>query len=176
MENEIQIFFNNVRLLGPEVLDLDGLQKQYRVPVNSQMFQKSNHKGMALLIKPLLCFFNEGYTALFETSWFPFGLAQMKPFKETCLFCAKELQDQGRLQEGIVTKNIIENAVGIKMWHALRRLSDAIVEERIRQLEQSTNHSPSVGGTFDNLSSNVEEELGGPQLKLMGRALKVNIM
>lgn len=130
METEIQIFFNNIRLLGSDVLDLDGLQKQYRVPVNSQMFQKSNHKGMALLIKPLLCFFNQTeYTALFENSWFPFGLAQMKPFKETCLFITKELEQQGKIHEGIITKSIIENAVGIKMWHALRRLSDAIVEE-----------------------------------------------
>ncbi len=37
MEEEIQILFNNMRLLGA---DLDALQKQHRVPLSSQMFIK----------------------------------------------------------------------------------------------------------------------------------------
>ena len=71
-----------------------------------------------------------------------------------------------------MTKSIIENAVGIKMWHSLRRLSDAIVEERIRDLEDET----PVGGSYCNLTSKVDEELSSAQLKVIARALKVNIM
>ena len=56
MEEEIQILFNTLRLLGT---DLDSLQKQFKVPIQSQMFVKSNPKGMALLIHTILCFFNE---------------------------------------------------------------------------------------------------------------------
>ena len=168
MENEITIFFQNVKLLGPEILDLDGLVKQYRVPVNSQMFQKSNHKGMALLIKPLLCFFDETYEGTFETSWFPFGLAQMKPFKDTCLFIATDLVEKGRIPNNLISKSIIENAVGIKIWHAFRRLSDIIVEDRIRQMEDNYQ----VGGNFSVVPT---DEMEPQKLRLMGRALKVNI-
>ena len=71
-----------------------------------------------------------------------------------------------------MTKSIIENAVGIKMWHSLRRLSDAIVEERIRDLEDET----PIGGSYCNLTSKVDEELSSAQLKVIARALKVNIM
>lgn len=56
MEDEIRILFNNMRLLG---LDLTLLQKSTRVQVNSQMFQKANHKGMALLVHSLLCLFDD---------------------------------------------------------------------------------------------------------------------
>lgn len=127
MEEEIQIFFSNLRLLGTEVVDLDGMCKQYRVPVNAQMFQKQNHKGMALLLKPLLCYFDPNYESLFAECWFPFGLAQMKPFKETCLFIGADLVNKSVIDDNIVTKPIIENATGIKMWRCLRQLSDLIV-------------------------------------------------
>ena len=35
MEEEIQIFFNNLRLIGPELIDFESLSKQMRVPINS---------------------------------------------------------------------------------------------------------------------------------------------
>lgn len=56
MEDEIRILFNNMRLLG---VDLTLLQKSTRVQINSQMFQKANHKGMALLVHTLLCLFDD---------------------------------------------------------------------------------------------------------------------
>lgn len=55
MEDEIRILFNNMRLMGT---DLTLLQKATRVQINSQMFQKANHKGMALLVHTLLCLFD----------------------------------------------------------------------------------------------------------------------
>ena len=59
----------------------------------------------------------------------------MKPFKQTCLFVADELVQEGVLPEGVITKSIIENASGIKMWHALRTLSDLLVQRRISSME-----------------------------------------
>lgn len=56
----------------------------------------------------------------------------MKPFKDTCLFIATDLVEKGRIPNNLISKSIIENAVGIKIWHAFRRLSDIIVEDRIR--------------------------------------------
>ena len=58
MEEQIQIFFNNLRLIGPNHIDFESLSKQMRVPINAQMFQKSNAKAMAVLLYPLLCFFD----------------------------------------------------------------------------------------------------------------------
>ena len=76
-----------------------------RVPVNAQMFQKSNHKGMAIILYPLLCHFDPDFCVpLFEECWFPYDLAQMKDFKSTCLFIADELARRdilpGKLQDG----------------------------------------------------------------------------
>ena len=56
MEDEIRHLFNNLKLLQ---VDLDHLQKSTRVPINAQMFQKANHKGMALLIHTLFCLFDD---------------------------------------------------------------------------------------------------------------------
>ena len=79
MEDEIQILFTNIRLLG---IDLDQLQKQYRVKINSQMFEKQNPKGMALIIHELLCYFDEdNYRPQFSVCWFPYTMVEMKEFK-----------------------------------------------------------------------------------------------
>lgn len=80
-------------------MDFESVSKQVRVPVNAQMFQKSNHKGMAVILCPLLKFFDRndkyGYAQLFEASWFPYALAEMKQFKQTCLFVANDLAQRG---------------------------------------------------------------------------------
>ena len=52
----------------------------------------------------------------------------MKPFKETCLFIVSEIVERGIIPDGLVTKMILENSSGIKMWSCLRKLSDVIVE------------------------------------------------
>lgn len=96
MESEIQIFFNNIRLIGPKLVDIESGSKQVRVPVNAQMFQKSNHKGMAIILYPLLCFFDEPFfRPMFDTCWFPYGLAEMKQFKQVCLDIALILEKRG---------------------------------------------------------------------------------
>lgn len=82
MEDEIQIFFNNIRILGKSLVDFESVSQQMRVPVNAQMFQKSNHKGMAIILYPLLCHFDPEFCVpLFEECWFPYDLVQMKEFK-----------------------------------------------------------------------------------------------
>ncbi len=83
MEDEIQIFLTNLRLLGT---DLDALQKQYKVPISAQMFVKSNPKGMALLVHTLLCHFGEeDFKPMFSVCWFPYTLVELKEFKVIAL-------------------------------------------------------------------------------------------
>ena len=117
-EATIQIFFQTLKLIGAEEIDFEGLAKQYRVPVNVQMFQKSNPKGMALLLYPLLCYFDrERYGKLYESeqSWFPYALAEMKSFKQISLFICNDLaeknifsgelnQETGQIENTILTK------------------------------------------------------------------------
>jgi hypothetical protein len=46
-------------------VDLAAIQKATRVQINSQMFQKANHKGMALLVHSLLCLFDDKIKTMF---------------------------------------------------------------------------------------------------------------
>lgn len=48
------------------------------------MFQKSNHKAMAVVLYPLLIFFDPDFKTLFNDCWYPYGLQEMKIFKQTC--------------------------------------------------------------------------------------------
>jgi hypothetical protein len=83
MEDEIQILFNNLRLMD---VDLDMLQKQYKVPLNPQMFVKSNPKGMAVLLHTLICLFDDAaFRPLFSVCWFPYTLVELKEFKQIAL-------------------------------------------------------------------------------------------
>ena len=130
-----------------------------RVPISASMFQKANHKAMAVMLYPLLIFFDrKTFEPLFEKCWFPFALAEMKEFKITCLFVADELARRGIFpghhatpvvtavakgerpadvyQNNILTKQVLENASGVKIWHALREISDIAVEFRIQELEE----------------------------------------
>jgi HAUS augmin-like complex subunit 6 N-terminus len=72
-----------LRLMGA---DLEQLQKQYKVPLNSQMFIKSNPKGMALILHTLLCLFDEDqYRPMFSVCWFPYTMVELKEFKAIAL-------------------------------------------------------------------------------------------
>ena len=88
MEEEIQILFNNLRLIGA---DLDALQKQYKVPLSSSMFLKPNPKGMALLLHTLLTSFdtendeNGNIKSRFAVCWFPYTMIEIKEFKAIVL-------------------------------------------------------------------------------------------
>ena len=115
-------------------VDLEGFQKQYRVQLNTQMFTKSNPKGMALIIHTLLCLFNEEeYTPMFSVCWFPYSMVEMKEFKQIALNICLELIKQGRFQSGIITKAVLESASGVRMWQALRSLSDYCIMDRMRK-------------------------------------------
>jgi hypothetical protein len=81
MEDEIRILFDNMRLLE---VDLAHLQKSTRIPINSQMFQKANHKGMALLVFTLLCLFDDNKDKIkssFSHCYFPYSMVEMREFK-----------------------------------------------------------------------------------------------
>lgn len=119
-----------MRLLG---VDTDALQKQYKVPINSQMFIKSNPKGMALMVHTLLCLFDEQeFKPLFSVCWFPYTMVELKEFKALVLHLSSNiLTSQGRLAGGILTKAVLETASGVKMWQVLRQLSDYCIMDSI---------------------------------------------
>ena len=79
MEAHAHMLFSNLKLLE---VDLEALQKQYRIPLLNSMFDKPNAKGMALLIHTLICKFDDdGYRPMFAGSWFPYTMVEMKEFK-----------------------------------------------------------------------------------------------
>jgi hypothetical protein len=131
MEDEIRILFNNLRLLG---CDLTMLQKATRVQVNSQMFQKANHKGMALLVHTLLCLFDEKtIRAQFQQCWFPYSMVEMRDFKQVAAKVIDDLIHKNKLGATDLTKGVMETAAGIRMWQSLRAVSDACLFDRLNQ-------------------------------------------
>ena len=91
MEEEIQILFNTLRLLGA---DLDALQKQYKVPMSAQMFTKANPKGLALLLHTLLLMFDgepDDFKSSFAICWFPYTMVELKEFKACALTICNEV-------------------------------------------------------------------------------------
>ena len=83
VEEEISILFNNIRLMD---IDLEALQKQFKIQLNSQMFAKSNPKGMALILHTLICLFDdEKFRPMFSVCWFPYSMVELKEFKEIAL-------------------------------------------------------------------------------------------
>ncbi len=57
----------------------------------------------------------------------------MKPFKENLIFIVEELESQGRIPVGLITKSILDNASGVKIWSALRQLSDVLVSNKLEE-------------------------------------------
>ena len=99
-----------------------------RIPVNAQMFQKSNQKALAMLLYPLLILMLEPFPKAqkyklinnLNANWFPYGLTEMKAFKQVCMQICDLLaeahlipgnQDEsGKMTNTVLTKNIMETA------------------------------------------------------------------
>ena len=129
MEDEIRHLFNNLKLLS---VDLDHLQKSTRVPINAQMFQKANHKGLALLVHTLFCLFDdERYRQQFSQCWFPYSTIEMREFKNVAEKIAMELSAKGKLGATDITRATLETASGIRVWASLRTVSDAALVHRL---------------------------------------------
>ena len=129
MEDEIRHLFNNLKLLQ---VDLDHLQKSTRVQINAQMFQKANHKGMALLIHTLFCLFDDHhYRRQFSQCWFPYSMIEMREFKNVAEKIAMELSSKGKLGATDITRATLETASGIRVWSSLRNVSDAVLVDRL---------------------------------------------
>ena len=100
------------------------------------MFQKANHKGMALLVHTLLCLFdndaaNGTYRQMFQVCWFPYSMVEMREFKNVADQIITELVSKGRLGPTDITKAVIETSAGVRMWQALRTVSDHALFERM---------------------------------------------
>jgi hypothetical protein len=97
------------------------------------MFIKSNLKGMALLVHTLLCLFDDKeFRPMFSVCWFPYTMVELKEFKSMALHISQNLLvPQGRLAPNILTKAILETASGLKMWQALRQVSDYCIVDHL---------------------------------------------
>ncbi len=81
------------------------------------MFQKANHKGMALLVYTLLCLFEpEKYKQMFTPVWFPYGLVEMREFKVIAAKICDELAAKNRIGPTDLTKGVMEVSSGVRMW------------------------------------------------------------
>lgn len=115
------------------------------------MFQKSNIKGLAILLYPLMTMMVEvlpkGQQAklvgAMTQNWFPYGLAEMKLFKNAVAAAADALaaigqlpsqEDKGVKRNAVLTRNVLETAQGSKVWRALRLLSDQAVRQQIERM------------------------------------------
>lgn len=96
------------------------------------MFQKANHKGMALMVHTLFCLFDDDkYRHQFSRCWFPYSTIEMREFRKVAEEVAADLVIKGKISEADMTKGAMETATGIKMWTSLRAVSDAVLYERI---------------------------------------------
>ena len=104
-----------MRLLN---IDIAALQKSTRVQINAQMFQKANHKGMALLVHALLTAFDgeESTIAAFSHCWFPYSMVEMREFKLVVEKVVQDLVNRGKLQATDLTRATLESAAGVRMW------------------------------------------------------------
>jgi len=91
---------------------------------------------MALLVHTLLCLFdtdpvNGTYRQLFSVCWFPYSMIEMREFKSVAENIIVELVAKGRIGPTEITKAVLETAAGVRMWQALRSLSDYALLEHI---------------------------------------------
>jgi hypothetical protein len=116
MEDEIKTLFNNLRLLE---VDLDTISKQTRVQISSQMFQKANPKGMALLVHTCLCLFDDERGKIkqqLSQYWFPYSMVEMREFKQVASKVCDDLVAKQRIGPTDLTKGVMETASGVRMW------------------------------------------------------------
>ena len=91
---------------------------------------------MALLVHTLLCLFDseEGtYRQLFSVCWFPYSMVEMREFKSVAENIINELAAKGRIGSTDITKSVLETAAGVRMWQALRQLSDHALLEHMQR-------------------------------------------
>lgn len=100
------------------------------------MFQKANHKGLALLIHTLFCLLDDShdsnnYRQQFSVCWFPYSTIEMREFKNITEKIAIELTNKGKIGATDITRATLETASGIRVWTSLRAISDAALVDRL---------------------------------------------
>jgi hypothetical protein len=93
---------------------------------------------MALLVHTLLCLFdtdptNGTYRQLFAVCWFPYSMVEIREFKAVADNIIAELVAKGRIGPTDITKAVLETAAGVRMWQALRSLSDYALLEHMQR-------------------------------------------
>ena len=73
-----EVFFQNINLLG---FDKDAQEKDFKIPIQRNMFNKANQKGLAVLLYFVLCSMNPEFKGRYAMWWFPYSMSDMKEFK-----------------------------------------------------------------------------------------------
>jgi hypothetical protein len=68
---------------------------------------------------------------MFIQYWFPYGLVEMREFKVVAGKICDELIAKARIGPTDLTKGVMETAAGVRMWQALRSISDWALYERM---------------------------------------------
>ena len=68
---------------------------------------------------------------MFSPFWFPYGLVEMREFKVIAGKICDELNAKARIGPTDLTKGVMETAAGVRMWQALRSISDWALYERM---------------------------------------------
>ena len=85
-----------------------------------------------MLVHTLFCLFDEqAYHQMFSVCWFPYSMVEMREFKNVAEKITQELVNKGKLGPTDLTRATLETAAGVRMWAALRAVSDAALYDRL---------------------------------------------
>lgn len=73
-----EILFQNIKLLG---FNREEEERNYKVLIQRDMFNKTNQKGLAVLIYFILCHIKPEFKGKYAYCWFPYTMGDMKEFK-----------------------------------------------------------------------------------------------
>lgn len=124
-----EVLFQNLNLLG---FDKTQNEKDFKVLIQRDMFNKINQKGLAILLYFLLCHMKPEFKGKYAMCWFPYTMAEMKEFKKITLEYFNILQTEGLVPHSqILSKSVLETASGRRVWEMLRYLSDYAIRIEI---------------------------------------------
>lgn len=108
-----EILFQNLNLLG---FDKEQQERDFKVLVQRDMFNKTNQKGMAVLIYFILCHIKPEFKGKYAYCWFPYTMSDMKEFKKITLEYFSILQTDGLISDStsftsqLLSKSTLETA------------------------------------------------------------------
>jgi hypothetical protein len=96
-------------------------------------------------------------------------MVEIKEFKSIALSVCQDLSAKGALQPGILTKAVLETASGVRMWQALRSLSDYCLSWNMQKTMTKAQLKTLPIFTSSTIDSAFEEENSDPNLVTFGK-------